>query len=225
MLRTALIGTGSLALVGSVGVLAYNAGVTNASAIEVAQPEMEMEMDPMMEAMMQAGTPGEHHELLASAAGEWKAQTKFMMQPGQFDEGVGSMHSKPILGGRYTYATFKSDFMGMPFEGVAINGYDNIKQEYFSIWIDSMSTGVMHMTGQMEGDTITFHGTTQFPEPMGEVEMKMEVTHPNEDTMHDSFYKKLDGEWVKDGEITYTRVSTDQKKKSGYGQPGAKRGG
>ncbi len=208
MLRTTLISAGSLTLLAGVGLSAYHAGANTATAtLTTAQPEMDMEMDPMMQAMMEAGTPGEQHKVLASAAGEWKAHTKFMMQPGQFDEGEGVMSSKAFLGGRYTRATFKSDFMGMPFEGFALNGYDNIKKEYFSIWIDSMSTGVMHMTGQMKGDTLVFHGTTTMPEPMGEVEMKMEVTHPDNNTMHDTFYKKLEGQWVKDGEITYTRVS------------------
>lgn len=212
MLRSALTGTGVLALVAGVGALSYNAGVSSATLTSVSGAQPEGEMDPMMQAMMEAGTPGEHHKLLASAAGEWKAHTRFMMQPGQFEEGEGVMWSKPILDGRYFMGHFKSEFMGMPFEGYALNGYDNVKKEYFSIWIDSMSTGVMHMTGQMEGDTIVYHGTAVMPAPMGEVEMKMEVSHPEDDVMHDTFYKKLGGQWVKDGEITYTRVSGEHDK-------------
>lgn len=204
MIRTTLIGTGLLSTLVGVGAISYHAGTTApGSATEVSQPE---EMDPMMQAMMEAGTPGEHHAMLAKTAGEWKAHTRFMMQPGQFEEGEGTMTSKTILDGRYTMAHFKSDFMDMPFEGYAINGYDNVKKEYFSIWIDSMSTGVMHMTGQREGDTVVLHGTAHMPEPMGVMEMKMETTHSSDDTIHDVFYKKMEGEWVQDGEITYTRV-------------------
>ena len=214
MLRNALFGAGALTLVGAVGAASYTAGVNHAAVTTVAQPEMEGDMDPMMQAMMKAGTPGEHHEVLHATKGEWKAKTSFMMQPGQFEQGEGVMYSKPILGGRYMWASFKSDFMGMPFEGVALSGYDNIKEEYFSIWIDTMSTGVMHMTGQMEDDTIVYHGVASMPEPMGEVEMKMETTHKDHDTIHDAFYKKMGGQWVKDGEITYTRVSgADHKNK------------
>ncbi|MFI4897496.1 MAG: DUF1579 family protein [Phycisphaerales bacterium JB059] len=207
MLRNALFGAGALTLIGAVGALSYSAGVQQANITTVAQPEMDGDMDPMMQAMMQAGTPGEHHKLLHATAGKWDARTNFMMQPGEFEQGEGVMHAKPILGGRYMYASFESDFMGVPFEGVSITGYDNLRQEYFSIWIDSMSTGVMHMTGQMEGDTLVLHGIATMPEPMGEVEMKMETTHKDDNTIHDTFYKKMGGQWVKDGEITYTRAS------------------
>lgn len=207
MLRSALTGTGALALVAAVGAASYSAGVNSASVTSVAGVQPEGEMDPMMQAMMEAGTPGEEHKRLASAAGEWKAKTKFMMQPGQFEEGVGTMWSKPILDGRYTMGTFKSEFMGMAFEGFALNGYDNVQQEYFSIWIDSMSTGVMHMRGKMEGDEIVMYGTVEMPQPMGKMEKKMVMTHPNDNTMHDVFYNKMNGEWVHEGEIIYTRVS------------------
>ncbi len=206
MIRTALIGTAAVGALVGVGTLSYHAGATGAAALPVSQPE-EMEMDPMIAAMMKAGEPGEPHARLASAAGEWKAQTKFTMQPGEPVEGEGTMYTKSIMDGRYTTAWFKSEFMGEPFEGMAINGYDNVTEEYFSIWIDSMSTGVMHMTGKMEGDTLTLHGSASMPQPMGTVEMKMISTFVDDNTMHDEFYKKIEGEWVKDGEITYTRVA------------------
>ncbi len=212
MLRNALVGAGALSLIGAVGAASYSVGVQSTTLSTVAQPEMDMEMDPVMQSIMQAATPGEQHKKLASFAGVWKAKTNFMMAPGQFEQGEGVMRSKPILGGRYMMATFESEFSGVPFEGMALNGYDNVKKEYFSIWIDTMGTGVGYLTGQAEGDTIVYHGTATMPAPMGEVEMKMETTHKDHNTVHDTFYKKMGGQWIKDGEITYTRVAdADQK--------------
>jgi len=38
--------------------------------------------------------------------------------------------------------------MGMPFEGMGLDGYDNASKEYISIWIDNMGTGIMYMKGK-----------------------------------------------------------------------------
>ncbi|MFB3904806.1 MAG: DUF1579 family protein [Acidobacteriota bacterium] len=38
--------------------------------------------------------------------------------------------------------------MGMPFEGLGLWAYDNIKKEYVSTWADSMSTGIMVSRGK-----------------------------------------------------------------------------
>ena len=65
-----------------------------------------------------------------------------------------------LLGGRYIVEEFKSDFMGMPFEGRLIQGYDNLTQQYWSLWTDSMSTGywISHGTETSPGK-VEFEGT------------------------------------------------------------------
>ncbi len=38
--------------------------------------------------------------------------------------------------------------MGMPFEGMGIDGYDNLAKQYVSTWVDNMGTGIMNIDRQ-----------------------------------------------------------------------------
>jgi hypothetical protein len=103
---------------------------------------------PEMEAMMKAMTPGENHKHIARYAGDWTFTNKMWMDPSQpASESTGTMHGEMILGGRYVQATWKGNFMGMPFEGRGTHGYDNLSKQYVSSWIDNMATGIMYSTG------------------------------------------------------------------------------
>ena len=123
----------------------------------VAQEEPKPAAPPMdaamQEAMMKAMTPGEPHKHLAKMAGDWTYTSKMWMAPGQPPmESGGTMHAETILGGRYLQATWKGDMMGMPFEGRATEGYDNLAKKYVSTWVDNMSTGIMYSTGTCDAD-------------------------------------------------------------------------
>lgn len=50
--------------------------------------------------------------------------------------------------------------MGMPFEGRLIQGFDNLTQEYWCLWMDSMSTGCSISRGtETAPGHVEFHGT------------------------------------------------------------------
>jgi Protein of unknown function (DUF1579) len=110
--------------------------------------------DPAMhEAMMKAMSPGEQHKLLARQAGDWTYTNKMWMAPGQPPmESSGTMHGETILDGRYLTTVWKGDMMGMPFEGHATEGYDNLAKKYVSSWVDNMGTGIMYSTGTCDID-------------------------------------------------------------------------
>ncbi|UYQ93761.1 DUF1579 domain-containing protein [Chitinophaga horti] len=96
-------------------------------------------------------TPGEMHKMLASADGNWKYTMSMWMAPGAEPmKSEGSCMNRMILGGRYQESTFKGDFMGMPFEGVSITGFDNAKKTFHSNWIDNMGTGIMNSEGKWD---------------------------------------------------------------------------
>ena len=123
--------------------------------------EEPMQNPQYMTDMTAAGTPGPQHEKLASRAGSWKVEGKMWMEPGADSmPSTATADVKVLLGGRYIIEEYKSDFMGMPFEGRLIQGYDNLKQRYWSLWMDNMSTSywVSHGTETSPG-TIEFEGT------------------------------------------------------------------
>src|SRR5215207_6253324 len=71
-----------------------------------------------MKSMMEVGTPGQQHAMLAKAGGKWTAETTMWMSPGAAPVTAKSVAvNKMVMGGRYQETTFKGDFMGMPYEG------------------------------------------------------------------------------------------------------------
>ncbi len=120
----------------------------------------------MMEAMMKVGAPVAFHAHLKPLAGNWKTVTKHWMQAeSEPSVSEGTCEKKMILGGRYLQETFTSSAMGMPFKGVGIIGYDKGKQQYTSVWVDSMTTMMMIDSGTCDasGKVFTFHGELDDP--------------------------------------------------------------
>lgn len=127
-------------------------------------------MDPqaMMELWKQAATPGEPHKLFASLAGSWTTQTKEWMEPGKPPmESTGTAELKMLLDGRFLYQEYNGQMMGQPFNGIGIDGYDNIRKKYVTAWMDTMGTGIFFMEGtaSQDGKTLTLRGS--HPEPGG----------------------------------------------------------
>jgi hypothetical protein len=99
--------------------------------------------------MMAAMTPGEEHAMLGSQVGDWTEEITIWTHEGAEPvTNVAKVKIEMILGGRFQQATHVGDFMGMPFEGIGVTGYDNVTKKYYSSWIDNMSTGLMYSTGK-----------------------------------------------------------------------------
>lgn len=182
---------------------------TDAHTHTDAPDPMEMSTEEMMAAWMELGTPGEKHKTMLKDVGTWTAHTKFLMDPSTPDvwtEGEGKCVIEPMLDGRFIKSTFTMDFMGMPFKGVALNGYDNGRECYVSTWVDSMSTQILTMTGHMQDDgSLVMEGRSFMP-GMGEYDMKIVYTWDSEDQWTETFYDKMPGMgYVNTGIITFTR--------------------
>src|ERR1700682_562750 len=84
-----------------------------------------------MEAMVKAGTPGDQHKKLEHFVGTWDAKVKMWNKPGDPPtDAAGTSDSKSVLGGRFVEEHFEGTFMGQPFSGMGITGYDNVKKKY-----------------------------------------------------------------------------------------------
>lgn len=180
------------------------------------QPEEQsFDMEAMVAQMMKLAEPGPQHEALCKTAGMWDAKVEFQFDPATpADVTYGTMECKSMMGGRYVMGHFKGEVMmpagKMPFEGFSINGYDNLKEQYFSVWCDSMSTKAMIMYGQgdAKGKKITYEGMNN--SPMGEYPMRLVVTRESDDKLVDAFWEPnmmdpTSPDMVQTGTITYTR--------------------
>ena len=128
-----------------------------ATVAAVAQ-EVQEASAPSPEALARM-TPGPMHAKLEALVGSWQVTGKWRMTPdGPWQEFDAPIEREWILGGRFVQETIASEFMGQPFEGVGIFGYDNTREEFTMVWFDTMSTGTMFSTGRMEGTSLTFEG-------------------------------------------------------------------
>jgi hypothetical protein len=115
----------------------------------------------MMAKWMAAATPGEPHRVLDGLMGSWDYTMQWWMGPDAMPEqSTGSVDARWILGGRFLQQNTKGFAMGQPFEGILTVGYNNLKKEYESVWIDNMATAMMKSTGKYDpvAKTITDTG-------------------------------------------------------------------
>lgn len=152
-------------------------------------------------------TPGPMHQVLAKGVGEWKAEITMWMDPSQpSQKAEGTSVCEPILDGRYFQIKQTSFLMGMPFSGMEIVGYDNAKKTFFSMWIDNMGTGIMHLEGKYDEatKTITYTGTST--NPMGiDVKVRETIKYIDENNTFFEMFMEQNGSEVKTMEIKFTR--------------------
>ena len=79
-----------------------------------------------------------------------------------FDAGTAEI--KWILGGRYLEVAYAGTFLGGPFQGIGHTGFDNIEEKYFTTWIDSAGTGVLHSEGTFDAATQSITYTGECPD-------------------------------------------------------------
>jgi len=174
----------------------------------IAQDE-NMGMDPeMMKAWQEYMTPGDMHDLLAKSVGEWKTEIKSWMDPNMpptVTEGKSVCES--MLGGRFFHSKETANFMGMPFEGSSISGYDNATKKFFSYWVDNMSTGGMVLEGSYDEATKTFTYAGSGMSFTGEYKVREIIQHINDDESMFTMYMEESGKpEMKMMEIKYTRI-------------------
>jgi hypothetical protein len=193
----------------SAAALAAAFTVAGATAQEQKQPPMSAEEKAMMEAWTKAATPGKQHKWLASKVGKWDFSGKFWQDPSKPPTlSNGTAERTALLGGRVVGEKVASPgFMGMPFEGYGLTGFDNVTQEYWGTWSDTMSTGPMSSRGKCDDKgACTFTG--EFVDAMTGKKKTTRMTSRDEGPdkeLHEFWEKGPDGKEFKSMELTYTR--------------------
>lgn len=136
------------------------------------------EMSPDQKAWMEYMTPGPMHELMAKSVGEWKTTHTMWMDPeGEPMVSEGTSTVEMILGGRYLLAKDLGIVMGMPFEGINLQGYDNKTKEIISVWIDNFGTGIAISRGTYDEETKTINFTGSMINPVDGENLHYRQTH------------------------------------------------
>lgn len=164
--------------------------------------------DSAMKAWMSYMTPGDVHKMLAKDDGEWNEEITLWMAPGAPPtKSTATASNKMIMGGRYQESRHTGNFMGMPFEGYSIVGYDNARKIFVSSWVDNMGTGIMFMEGKWDEKTKTIHftGKTTDPSSGKDVPVRETFTWIDDKKQKMEMFMTQEGKEYKSMEILFTR--------------------
>ena len=180
-------------------------------AAKDAKAPVEADDEALIDNWVRHAMPGEQHKLLGRMTGRWDMKVKYWMNaavPAVESEGV--CVRKWILGKRFVLEEFDGGNLALPFEGLAIYGYDAFEKKYTSVWVDSMSTAITTSLGACVEDCarIRFVGRHGDPwsgtkrDSRGMTRFVSEDEHVLE--LHEP---GADGKEFKMLEITYTRAT------------------
>ena len=182
-------------------------------SLQASEDDADIPSEEQMQQMMALMMPGENHKVLDSLVGTWDYSMSHRMTPeAPMEITSGMSEIEWILNGRQlkqkVSGTIEMNGETHNFEGIGLIGFDNMKGEYTSIWIDNVGTGTMVSTGAYdpESNTITEKGSHMCPIQGKEISFRSEVKFGDENhftyTMYDlNSYDKP----FKSMEIEYTR--------------------
>ena len=153
--------------------------------------------------------PVEQHKISKQDVGTWHAVVKMWMEPGQAEpEVMKGVETNRMLGEFWVVSNFEGEFMGMPFGGISLLGYDVDRKKYHGTWRDTMTPYVMVMDGTYDAATKTMTMVSEGKDMTGQpTRGKTVVTYEGENKRVATMYNKAPGsdEMFKSMEITYTR--------------------
>jgi hypothetical protein len=180
----------------------------SSSALVFAQ-ETKEEQAVVQQKWMEYMTPSANHKMMAKSVGEWTTKMQMWSAPNTEPmKSEGTCKSEMILGGRYMETKYSGMVMGMPFEGISTDGYDNAKKVYFNSWVDNMGTGMMHAEGKFDevSKTIIYNGTMF--DPMQNKDLSYRQTLQMVDENHmvmEMFNNTKDGKEFKSLHVEYVK--------------------
>lgn len=170
----------------------------------------EHEMSPEMAKAMERMTPNEKHQILKQFVGNWEYTGTFKMSnDAPVQDMTGTMNNTMAYDGRFLKQVIEGPWMGSKFEGLGFTGYDNVREEFVTTWLDNMATGIMVSSGDYDASTKTLNLTGEHSCAMsGEKDRyyRSEWTLLDEDnSVYRSYTLDPTGEEFMTMEIKYTR--------------------
>lgn len=129
------------------------------------------QVDDQMAAFAEMAALAPEHRHLEAFIGQWDAEVKMWMGPGDPQVTRGVMVNTPILGGRFIEQKYQGH--GYDFQGSGLWGYNKSSGKFEGLWIDTCSTMMQTDTGDYDSRTRTFTMLSRMTCPeMGEMTRK-----------------------------------------------------
>lgn len=146
------------------------------------------------------------HELLHKDVGNWSATIKMAGAPGEAaTEEPGSERVAAICDGQWLWTDFEAKFMGAPFEGHGLIGYDPNEKQYVSFWIDSTSPALMKTSGSFDAAKKAYKMAGSSVDPTGQPMKVEEVLTWKDDNTRVLQMQFKSAAQTQNMEITYKR--------------------
>jgi len=160
---------------------------------------------------MPLAQPTAEHKRLLERVGTWEGTlTSFM--PGAPPQAVAAREVVEPIGPFWTQVRFTCDFMGTPYLGMGVTGYDPEKKKYISTWTDSMSSYFAFMEGELDASGKRMVTHYDAPDMTGTIQPHRIETVFGDDTYSSTFYM---------GEGDGTKVMVIEMERTG-GAPGVR---
>ena len=123
-------------------------------------------MQEGMKKWMETCKVGPQHQKLAKLVGKWDTEFVMYGMGPTPEKSPGTAEFSWLFDGRWLQQNWSGSMMGMPVSGHSIVGYDNFKQKYTSVWVNSMDTQMLTAEGNFDqsGNALITYG--QMDEPM-----------------------------------------------------------
>jgi len=134
-----------------------------------------------------------------------------MSPKGEVHSSKGTSKTSWVTGNRFVQHKASGEpeaSMPQPFEGLGLIGYDNIKKQYTSIWIDNMGTGIMKVAGKYDqaAKILTESGDYSCPMTGGKCTYRSITTFKDADNYtYETYITDENGEEFRSTIITYSR--------------------
>jgi hypothetical protein len=114
--------------------------------------------------------PGPELEPLTKEAGTWDAIVEARIAPDAPPIMSKGIETNVIGGtGLWLITNFKTQFLGKPFEGHGIYGYDEEKKKYTGVWVDSFQTYLAVWEGTFDSANRMMTMWTETPDATGKM--------------------------------------------------------
>jgi len=165
-----------------------------AAAVQAPEPKAPREAAPRTEPEMAIVQTGPEHTRLAKRVGTWDV-TLTTAEDGGSESTFKGVDRSRMLGGRWLISDFEADFMGSPFQGHGVMGYDPLEKKYVQTWVDTGSERAVHSQGSYDesGRTLTMKTESRDPSTRKSVEEKHVSRWIDDDTMVFEMYRGGEG--------------------------------
>jgi hypothetical protein len=161
---------------------------------------------PAAAAVQEAPVAGPEHAMLQKLVGTWDAVVITNDETGAEQRSKGATSTVKHTD-FHTIDSFLGDFMGMPFKGNGVNGYCQVKKQFFTFWTDSMTPSPVYLTGQYDAKKREMAMTGECFGMTGKLEPCRTVTQYKDDDHYNwaMYMTGPDGKEMRALAIEYTR--------------------